>query len=194
MSSSANPRRSARIAALHAVKNSKLPVLFNLNAPPAPSAPSAPSAPPASLKAPLHSLPRRMGDVDIDMQEYKAWAADTKKARNTKDYLHAFQKQLEFLQERPYLLDYADEKMIEKLTADIQKFHTSHEDYNQQLANKLSNAMRKDKYFHIITTTNVCAGTFLSTLHAEKETHNLFVTVYLHAMKVNYLIKNRNQD
>jgi hypothetical protein len=187
MSSSAQPRRSARIAALHAVKNSKLPVLFNLNAPPAPPAPLAP------LKAPLHSLPRRMADVDIDMQEYEAWAADTTKARNMKEYLRAFQKKLEFLVVRPYLLDFADEGMIQTLVADIENFHVLHESYNQQLANKLSNALRGDKYYHIITTTNVCPGIFMETLHAEKETHNLFVFVYQYVMTVHHLIKNRNQ-
>lgn len=171
------PRRSARIAALHAAKNVSKMV-----------------APPASALQHEPSMPSRMADVDMDMQEYEELFENYNLCFKVKESLQAFQKQLRFLQHKRYLLDFFTAEQLKELHQFIQEFHKDHNEWNQKFADEMAAVVRKNKCTYITDDKNFNVyfqGSIMSFLNTKKEIHNLFTATHHDVMTVYHLIKKR---
>ena len=150
--------------------------------------------PSAPLKAPRPSKPTRMAEVDAEMEEYEELAYHAKQINDLSESLQAKQKQLQFLQMRPYLLDFASKEMVDDLKMLIEKFHATHETYTQQLADKMYNAVLGDKISYLVTNPDSSSYRCRSQelLIVEKNLHNLFTALYTYVMTTHHLMKSRN--
>ena len=174
------PRRSSRIAARNAAKNTEQMASTN-----------------------AVSKPTSMKEIEMELDEY--WElndgseqsithpslcfSSNDSAEKLMATMKVTQERYRYLLQKSYLLEFFNEDMMDDLLEQIETFRMDYEDWTQELEKQMVKAVRNNKHWPISPTDPNTSFPVMSTIRKASKIHNLFVSVCEDLTYIKLLIK-----
>jgi hypothetical protein len=198
MSSSAQPRRSARIAAKNASKNAStmyvVPTSFSVvtlsNPQPTPGLSDRDLQ---CLEQSMPAYPNDPPEIDAQLCEYeKLLEAVRCAAPHMMDTVRAIRKLMSFLLWNTVFLDSLSDAQLQELHGWMRAFHTAHDKWNQEFAENMMNAVRSNKdYFIDMKADAFNPGNVMNVLRHWEPYHNQMTATHIDVEVVYENIRHR---